>query len=253
MNAGAATLCSPCYRAAMDFTADEYVRRDADRLRDVLAGPPVTWTFVGDSITQGVAHTHGWRNYVELFAERVRGELGRRGDAVINSGVSGSTANDLLAEFDWRAGRFAPDVLLVMFGTNDMTDDEEGVRGFRYRLDQIIQRSRDVGATVVLQTPPPVRPEGARTPELMAQYAATVRDVAEGLGVVLVDHAAAWSRAAKEAGADIAPDGWLDDAVHPGPRGHHALVRTLLEVLELADPASAVYSLAHDGQVPTRA
>ena len=54
----------------MDFTADEYVRRDADRLREVLVGPPVTWTFIGDSITQGVAHTHGWRNYVELFAER---------------------------------------------------------------------------------------------------------------------------------------------------------------------------------------
>ena len=141
----------------MDFTADEYVRRDVDRLREVLAGPPVTWTFIGDSITQGVTHTHGWRNYVELFAERVRGELDRRGDAVINSGVSGSTTQDLLAEFDWRAGRFAPDVLFVMFGTNDMTDDEEGVRGFRFRLDQIIQRGRDVGATMVLQTPPPVR------------------------------------------------------------------------------------------------
>lgn len=253
MNAAAATLRSPCYRAAMDFTADEYVRRDVDRLREVLAGPPVTWTFIGDSITQGVTHTHGWRNYVELFAERVRGELDRRGDAVINSGVSGSTTQDLLAEFDWRAGRFAPDVLFVMFGTNDMTDDEEGVRGFRFRLDQIIQRGRDVGATMVLQTPPPVRGEGARTPDLMAQYAATVREVAEGLGVVLVDHADTWSRAAKEAGDGIAPDGWLDDAVHPGPRGHHAMVRTLLEVLDLADPTSAVYSLADAAQISTRA
>ncbi len=148
----------------MDFTADEYVRRDADRLREVLAGPPVTWIFIGDSITQGVAHTHGWRNYVELFAERVRGELDRRGDAVINSGVSGSTTQDLLAEFHWRAGRFAPDVLFVMFGTNDMTDDEEGVRGFRFRLDQIVQRGRDVGATVVLQTPPPVSRRGRTDP-----------------------------------------------------------------------------------------
>ncbi|HKX68683.1 MAG TPA: SGNH/GDSL hydrolase family protein [Intrasporangium sp.] len=236
----------------MDFTAAEYARRDADRLREVLAGPPVTWTFVGDSITQGVAHTHGWRNYVELFAERVRGELDRRGDAVINSGVSGSTTQDLLTEFHWRAGRFAPDVLFVMFGTNDMNDDEEGVRGFRFRLDQIVQRGRDVGATVVLQTPTPVRDEGARNPDLMAQYAATVRDVAEGLGVVLVDHAGVWSRAAKEAGDDIAPDGWLDDAVHPGPRGHHAMVRTLLEALDLADPASAVYSLAEDTQASSR-
>ncbi len=63
----------PCYVARMDFTADEYARRDADRLREVLAGPPVTWVFLGDSITQGVHHTHGRRGYVEHFAERVRG------------------------------------------------------------------------------------------------------------------------------------------------------------------------------------
>lgn len=58
----------------MDFTADEYARRDADRLREILSGPPVTWVFLGDSITQGVVHTHGHRGYVEHFAERVRGE-----------------------------------------------------------------------------------------------------------------------------------------------------------------------------------
>ncbi|MDV3220055.1 SGNH/GDSL hydrolase family protein [Intrasporangium sp.] len=236
----------------MDFTADEYARRDVDRLREVLVGPPVTWTFLGDSITQGVTHTHGWRNFVELFAERVRGELGRRGDAVINSGVAGSTANDLLSEFHWRAGRFAPDVLAVMFGTNDMLDSEEGVRGFRFRLDQIVQQSRDVGATVILQTPPPVRADGPRTPEVLAHYAQTVRDVAEARGVVLVDHAAAWAQAALEAGEEIAPRGWLDDSFHPGAQGHQVMARTLLEALGLDDPASAVFSLADGAHAAAR-
>ena len=106
----------------MDFTADEYLRRDAERLREVLAGPPVTWLFLGDSITQAVLHTRGGRGFVEHFTERVRGELGRRGDAVINSGVSGSTAESALPEFHWRLGRFAPDVVFVMFGTNDAAD-----------------------------------------------------------------------------------------------------------------------------------
>lgn len=228
----------------MDFSSEQYARRDADRLREVLAGPPVTWTFLGDSITQGVVHTHGQRNYVELFAERVRGELGRLGDAVINSGVSGSTSADVLDEFHWRAGRFSPDVLFVMYGTNDMLDSEEGVRGFSFRLDQVVQRGRDVGATVVLQTPPPVLADAGRTPELMSRYAAAVREVGERLGVPLVDHAAAWAAAAEEQGAEIAPEGWLDDSFHPGPLGHRAMVRTLLEALDLADPTSAVYALA---------
>jgi len=227
----------------MDFTADEYARRDTDRLKQILTGPPITWVFLGDSITQGVTHTHGFRSYVEHFAERVRGELGRRGDAVINSGVSGTTSDDLLPEFHWRAGRFAPDVVFVMFGTNDILGGENGVRGFRYRLDQIVQRSRDVGATVVLQTPPPVLAEGERRPDLITTYSAAVRQVASDLGVLVVDHAAHWAQAADDAGAEVAPDGWLDDTFHPGARGHHEMMLTLLRALGIEDPSSPVCSL----------
>lgn len=227
----------------MDFTADEYARRDADRLREILSGPPVTWAFLGDSITQGVTHTHGYRCYVEHFAERVRGELGRRGDTVVNSGVSGATTEVLLPEFHWRAGRFAPDVVFVMFGTNDILAGEDGVRGFRFRIDQIVQRSRDVGATVVLQTPPPVLEEGGRNPRLISLYAEAVREVARDLGVLVVDHAGAWHDAAAAAGDDVAPAGWLDDAFHPGARGHHQMTLTLLSTLGIAASDSAVCSL----------
>jgi acyl-CoA thioesterase I len=233
----------------MDFTADEYARRDGDRLREILSGPPVTWVFLGDSITQGVAHTHGYRGYVEHFAERIRGELGRLGDAVINSGVSGATTEDLLPEFHWRAGRFAPDVVIAMFGTNDLGAGEDGVRAFRFRLDQIVQRSRDVGATVVLQTPPPVEAEGDRSPELAASYAESVRQVGGDLGVLVVDHAATWSEAAARGGTQIAPDGWLDDAFHPGARGHHELALTLFAALGIADRASEVCTLVVDETV----
>ena len=233
----------------MDFTADEYARRDTDRLRDILTGPPVTWVFLGDSITQGVTHTHGWRGYVEHFAERVRGELGRRADAVVNSGVAGTTTEDLLPEFHWRAGRFAPDVVFVLFGTNDVLAGENGVRGFRYRLDQIVQRSRDVGATVVLQTPPPVLDDGDRRPDLIALYAEAVREVAAELGVLVVDHAGHWAQAAAEAGAAVAPEGWLDDTFHPGARGHHEMTLTLLRALGIDDASSQVCSLTVDDAV----
>ena len=32
---------------------------------------PVKWLFTGDSITHGALHTIGWRDYTELFSERV--------------------------------------------------------------------------------------------------------------------------------------------------------------------------------------
>ncbi len=223
----------------MDFTAAEYAQRDADRLREILAGPPVTWVLVGDSITQGSLHTRGRRGYTEHFAERVRGELARLGDAVVNTAVSGSTSEDLLAEFHWRAGRFAPDVVIAMFGTNDAAEGLDGIRGYRYRIDQIVQRSRDIGATAILQTPPPVQAGDSRDPQVVAAYADAVRGVARDLGVLLVDHHQHWTQAADDGG----PSDWFDDPLHPSAAGHVELARTLLRTLGIDDPTSGIYAL----------
>ncbi|WP_347350243.1 SGNH/GDSL hydrolase family protein [Intrasporangium sp.] len=231
----------------MDFTAEEYERRDAARLAEILTGPPLTWVFAGDSITRGVGHTHGRRNFVEHFAERLCGELGRSRDAVINSGVAGATVADLLDEFHWWVGRFAPDVVLAMFGTNDaLVEREGGPRAFRYDLGQFVERSRDLGATVILQTPPPVAAGDRRDPDTVAAYAAEVRVVARELGVPLVDHAAVWRAAGPVAGV---ASGWLDDTVHPSALGHHELALALFDRLGVRDPDSPVCALRLDAVV----
>ena len=73
-----------------------------DRIKQKLKSKkPVKWLFYGDSITQGVVHTNGFRDYTQLFAERVRCDLGRRQDIVINTAVFGNTICDLLDEFEW--------------------------------------------------------------------------------------------------------------------------------------------------------
>lgn len=230
----------------MDLSASEYADRDARRLKEVLVGPPVTWVFLGDSITQSLEHTHGTRGFAEHFTERVRGELGRLSDAVVNSGVSGARTEDVLAEFDWRAGRFAPDVVFVMFGTNDRQAGVDGVPAFRYRLDQIVQRSRDLGATVVLQTPPPVIEQGEHPSAGLADYVEAVRSVAGDLGVVLVDHAAHWAAVGAANRSGPAPEGWLDDPTHPNGRGHLELALSIFATLGIDDDASAVCSLSVD-------
>lgn len=234
----------------MDFTAEEYEQRDAARLAEILAGPPLTWVFVGDGITQAVSHTAGWRGYVEHFAERLRGELGRVKDAVINSGVAGSTVAEVLPEFHWRIGRFAPDVVVAMFGTNDaLAQSPGGVREFRYDLGQLVERSRDLGAMVVLQTPPPVATGDEREPAIVAEYVDEVRSVAEELGVPLVDHVAVWHAAGSQGEP---PASWLDDTVHPNARGQHQIALTLFDRLGVLDPESPVCALRLDG-VPTTA
>src|SRR6266446_3517466 len=53
------------------------------------------WVFTGDSITHGALHTLGWRSYPAHFAERVRWELRRMRDVVINTGISGDHTGGL--------------------------------------------------------------------------------------------------------------------------------------------------------------
>ena len=54
-----------------------------EQVKELLRGEyPVKWLFYGDSITHGALHTFGWRDYTELFAERLRFELGRTMDTV---------------------------------------------------------------------------------------------------------------------------------------------------------------------------
>ena len=51
---------------------------DHDRIAELLvSAPPVKWLFAGDSIAQGAQVTMGWRDYTELFSERVRWEMSR--------------------------------------------------------------------------------------------------------------------------------------------------------------------------------
>lgn len=71
------------------------------------------------SITHGAWFTNGARTYPEHLAERVRGELLRFRDIIINTGVSGEISTGLLADFEWRVLRFNPDVVSIKLGMND--------------------------------------------------------------------------------------------------------------------------------------
>ena len=68
---------------------------DLARIKAILeTKTPVKWVFVGDSITHGAKHTFGARSYPEIFGERIRWELRRVRDVIINTAISGNTATD---------------------------------------------------------------------------------------------------------------------------------------------------------------
>ncbi len=197
------------------------------RLR--MSDLPMTWVFAGDSITQGVFHTHGSRSWVEHVHERLRWQLGRLRDAVINTGMSGWTAREVLGEFDHLIRRFDPDVVSLSLGMNDVLEGPQGRRVFRDALQQLVERSGGLGAQVVLHTPNLASREALPGRADLAAYVDVVRELASQEGAVLVDHNADWV----EHFGRAEPTGWLDDPVHPNASGHQRMADLTLETLGL--------------------
>ncbi|MFD5417515.1 SGNH/GDSL hydrolase family protein [Streptomyces sp. NPDC127069] len=200
-----------------------------------LSAQPMTWVAAGDSITQAVLHTHGARGWVEHLQERIRWELDRLTDIVVNSGVSGWRAVDVLGSYDHLIGRFAPDVLSLSLGTNDARAGLAGLPEFRDAMRRIIDRSGAQTQTV-LHTPVLVSVAGREARGELPAYAQAVREVAEETGALLVDHEAHW----RAHFGDADPISWLDDPAHPNAAGHLQMAEHTLRALGLG-PMSPRY------------
>ena len=228
--------------AAADTQARNVALPDYATLHRLLANEqePMMWLFVGDSITHGCLHTHGFRSFAEHWMELVKWEYRtargsrRTNDIVLNTAVSGETAAGFLRHAEWRLKQFRAHVVFINFGINDgsrkrSTDD------FRADLQQIIELVRQQGAIPVLQTPSLTLAGEAYRP----LYAAAVRQVAEEQLVLLVDHAAAWEAHAGKAGASAtpgaasvpAPHELMNDNLHPNGFGHRLMAQTIARCL----------------------
>lgn len=212
---------------------------DADVLtRALAADAPLTWVLTGDSITHGLVHTQGGRIYAEHLHEVVRGELGRVHDALIDTAISGWRVVQLLDDFDRRVATWRPQIVTVMIGTNDCSD--EGVfpviqpAEFATSLSEFVRRVRALGAIPVLLTPPAVDVPNAPERGRIAAFAQAVRDVAAAEGTLLVDVFARFA----DLGNGGVPWGLMNDPFHPNATGHAALALELATVLGL-DPVDS--------------
>lgn len=206
------------------------------RIKTLLHQPePRKWLFYGDSITHGARHTYGHRDYVELFTERLRFELGRTMDIVINSAISGDNTRGLLQGFDWRVGQFSPDIVFIMIGMNDCSDlNDIPPATFRENLEQLSARIESLGALPVFQTTCPILPGHApdRAPRF-DQYMENVRAVARERTMPLIDHTAFWREHPEEHFF------WMNNEFHPNQYGHRAFAKRIFQALGLWSPDSA--------------
>ncbi len=196
---------------------------------------PLTWIFYGDSITHGSTHTFGWRDYTELFAERIRGELGRPMDMIIDSAISGNKTYDLLDSFDWRVGRFNPDVVFMMIGMNDCSENAPiDLEGFTNNLRLLSKKIEEVGAICVMQTTCPIIPHHAPDREpYFSDYMEAIRKVAAEKSLPLIDHTFYWQENSEKLFF------WMSNAFHPNEYGHRAFAKLIFEALDIWDPSNS--------------
>jgi lysophospholipase L1-like esterase len=206
-------------------------------IRRLLASPhPVVWVFTGDNLAQGAVYTDGARGFVEHFAERVRSELRRVLDLVINTGISGDTARGLLKLYKFRSLRFRPDVVSLCVGMNDAKAGKSGRSAFRRDLRDLLDRTRTIGAVPVLHSPNAIDPQSVFNRADLPGYVQILREEAERFDVPLIDHYRHWKHLA------LPGDGWrgwlADGRIQPDGSGHRELARLLFHVFGIFDPRS---------------
>ena len=212
---------------------------DLERIKELLEKKdPLKWLFTGDSITAGVKHTQGYRSYPEIFGERIRWEMGRPRDVVINTAISGNVTQNILDDFNWRIEQFKPEIVSLMIGTNDCARKEMTKDIFGEQLNILLDKIRGIDAIPILHTPNIIIKKDAPERADLSEYVNVIQKTAEKKSIVLVDNYTYWEETKNGAKINVFKE-WLNDPLHPNGTGHQEIARLLFKQLSIFNPNDA--------------
>ncbi len=158
---------------------------------------------LGSSSTAGAGASSKDMSYPAILEGELRRRLPDLDIRVINRGVGGQRARDMLARLEADVLAEKPDLVIWQTGGNDAIHDV-GVEKFRKYTRKGVQRIQEAGANVLLMDSQWL-PKAERYPNYMS-YQMAVADVARESGVGLFrryDVMKAWVQAGKLSAADI--------------------------------------------------
>ncbi len=219
---------------------EDFASKDKEKILSLLSQKePINWVFTGNSITHGAKHTHGMRSYPEIFAERIRWELQRTTDFVINTGISGHTTQQILSDFDNRVSQFKPKVVAMMIGTNDAANNNNiSVDQYGANLKAIIGKIRKIEAVPILLTPNIIIVEKSPERNRLFEYVSKMKAIAQEEKVILVDNWNIWSVELQAKYNGEVFKHLLNDPLHPNGFGHQEIAMALFKELSIFDPES---------------
>jgi acyl-CoA thioesterase-1 len=151
-------------------------------------------------------------------------------------GVSGSTAEEAIAEQLPAAEAAEPDLVTIWLAVNDYRN-QVSLPAYRKHLDEIVRRMASTGAEVFVANLPDLRgipelSEGQHPSRLAAatsEWNATIAEIVLANGAHLVDLLAASEGMEEEMGVLIS-----EDRFHPSTLGHIALAEIFFHHIESA-------------------
>ncbi len=141
------------------------IEKIAAKNKDIYGAKPVTIAFLGDSVTQGCFEVYfkldGNIETIfepeKAFSNNVKKILNYIYPAaqinIINSGISGDTAENGNRRFERDIAPYAPDLVVVGFALNDCSRGEEGKAVYESSMRAIFQKVKAIGAECICLTP----------------------------------------------------------------------------------------------------
>ena len=190
--------------------------------------------FFGDSITQVGAEPGG---YVALIRDELAEQYPDLDIQVIGAGISGNKVPDLLARLDEDVLAQDPTIVVIYIGINDVWhwfDFDAGTEKSVYEdgLEDLVHRIRATGSRVMLCTPSVIgeAPDFAsKEDEMLDEYAAIGRAVADRTGVPVCDLRVAFKEALRAENPEAGSQGiFTTDGVHLNGRGNEFVAQQIL-------------------------
>lgn len=128
---------------------DHPLRRTAQRL---AAGQPVTIVAIGSSSTAGAGASSPAMSYPSRLAVELKTLFPHASINVVNRGVGGETAKDMLARFSHQVIAEKPDVVVWQVGSNSVLRDQP-LEPAGALIREGLRMLKDAGADVILMNP----------------------------------------------------------------------------------------------------
>jgi acyl-CoA thioesterase I len=190
---------------------------------------------IGDSITQG----GGYLRNVDSALARQYPDLKVR--PIVNKGVSGQKAEDLVKRFDKDVIQLKPAVVTISIGINDVwhrlgkPHDEKILAAYKENVAKMVDQAQKAGIKVVLLTPTLIQEDpDAEGNKRLTQYVEAEKQIAAEKKCQLVDLHGMFLTALKQKPAG--QKNWLTrDGVHMQPLGDAVMAVGVLRALGVPD------------------